>query len=634
MSDNNLSIDLINLSNRSRHALHKNGINTVGEMLMLDEEAIYKIPNLGAKSVADILSAIEKYKNMDLSAEQENDAEEDEKSFREWLDAEETRKLIKEYLKEKNITTDALELLSAKSYNILLFAGISKVDQIMFLSAEELLSIHGMDERSAAEIVKCCERHIRSIRVELQDFAARKKASESKLTSVKNMLLMPEYRELIRDYVKNNDIAVPKMGLSARSVNCLMRDKRANMSDILFMSESELQAVKSMGAASVKEILKRRSDYLLEHEEDIIAYCNGSEEALIKDSAIRKQILALYYEFPFRGYNLGMIMEKCSMPKEVTEERYKKVIGQMIAKGELEYVDYYCYRAYPVFSEYVNKCEKINDRERDFVAKRLKGITLEAIAQDYGLTRERVRQVVKKALGKVKNECYLEFGTETFDEDFYKYLYENYSLDKQDAAEWLGLSEEIWNYLSLNDCKPGTMDLSKATEDVRNLTAGIRIKIRNYLNRDRILINGTWVEKSRLMLEEVAAKELCSDAVPFEDFFKPFFYGGISAADMRTDIKETENGYEMQVDLPGFEKKDIEVSLKNGYLTVNAKKQDKEEDKHKYVRRERNYSCSRSYYVGEGIKEEDVKAKYDNGILSLSVPKETKEIPSGRISIE
>ena len=121
---------------------------------------------------------------------------------------------------------------------------------------------------------------------------------------------------------------------------------------------------------------------------------------------------------------------------------------------------------------------------------------------------------------------------------------------------------------------------------------------------------------------------------PFEDFFKPFFYGGVRASDMRTDIKETENGYEMQVDLPGFDKNDINVTLKNGYLTINAKKQDKEEDKHNYVRRERNYSCSRSYYVGEGVTEKDVKAKYDNGTLTLSVPKETKEIPSGNISIE
>ena len=121
---------------------------------------------------------------------------------------------------------------------------------------------------------------------------------------------------------------------------------------------------------------------------------------------------------------------------------------------------------------------------------------------------------------------------------------------------------------------------------------------------------------------------------PFEDFFKPFFYGGVKAADMRTDIKETEKGYEMQVDLPGFDKKDIKVTLKDGYLTVHAQKEEKEEDKHNYVRRERNYSCSRSYYVGRGVKEEDVKAKYDNGILTLDVPKESKELPSGNISID
>ncbi len=121
---------------------------------------------------------------------------------------------------------------------------------------------------------------------------------------------------------------------------------------------------------------------------------------------------------------------------------------------------------------------------------------------------------------------------------------------------------------------------------------------------------------------------------PFEDFFKPFFYGGIAAADMRTDIKETENGYEMQVDLPGFDKSDINISLKNGYLAVNATKQEKEEDKKGYVRRERSCSCSRSYYVGNHVKEEDVKAKYDNGILSIAVPKEAKEIPSKHISIE
>ena len=120
----------------------------------------------------------------------------------------------------------------------------------------------------------------------------------------------------------------------------------------------------------------------------------------------------------------------------------------------------------------------------------------------------------------------------------------------------------------------------------------------------------------------------------FSDFFAPtFFKGGKNA--MSTDVKEDEKGYELSIDMPGFEKKDIELSLDNGYLTVSAKREEKEEDEKSYVRRERNFSCSRSYYVGENVTEDDVKAKYDKGILTLAVPKKEKVIETKKhIEIE
>lgn len=122
---------------------------------------------------------------------------------------------------------------------------------------------------------------------------------------------------------------------------------------------------------------------------------------------------------------------------------------------------------------------------------------------------------------------------------------------------------------------------------------------------------------------------------PFEDFFKPLFYGADRRGNMRTDIKETDKEYLMKVDLPGFDKKDIKLTLNNGYLTVEAESREEEEDRRGYLRQERSYSCSRSYYVGDNVKEEDVKAKYENGILSLSVPKkEEREIRGGNIEIE
>ena len=102
-------------------------------------------------------------------------------------------------------------------------------------------------------------------------------------------------------------------------------------------------------------------------------------------------------------------------------------------------------------------------------------------------------------------------------------------------------------------------------------------------------------------------------------------YGKNAQNVMKTDVKETDEGYEVDIDLPGFKKDEISAQLDNGYLTISASKGlDKEEkDKQgKYIRRERfSGAMSRSFYVGDGITQEDIKAKYEDGILRLSVPK-------------
>ena len=113
----------------------------------------------------------------------------------------------------------------------------------------------------------------------------------------------------------------------------------------------------------------------------------------------------------------------------------------------------------------------------------------------------------------------------------------------------------------------------------------------------------------------------------FDEFFKPAFFGGVQVSNMKTDLKENDKEYELSIDMPGYEKSDINLTLENGYLTVTAKREEKEEDEKNYVRRERSYSCSRSYYVGDSVTEEDVKAKYLNGTLNLIVPKKEKQIP-------
>ena len=134
----------------------------------------------------------------------------------------------------------------------------------------------------------------------------------------------------------------------------------------------------------------------------------------------------------------------------------------------------------------------------------------------------------------------------------------------------------------------------------------------------------------------------------FDDFFAdPFsimpafpshdaLYGKHGKNLMKTDVRETEDTYELDIDLPGFKKDEVNLELKDGYLTIQAAKGlDKEEPekKGKYIRQERYAgACSRSFYVGEHVEPEDIRAKFENGILQISLPKAAKkQLPKSNV---
>lgn len=115
----------------------------------------------------------------------------------------------------------------------------------------------------------------------------------------------------------------------------------------------------------------------------------------------------------------------------------------------------------------------------------------------------------------------------------------------------------------------------------------------------------------------------------FDEMFRDPFFTRQDSRLMRTDIKNKDGNYLVDIDLPGYDKEDIHLGMENGYLTVHAttkKETNSEKDNGTYVHQERYVGeCARSFYVGENVKEEDVKASFKNGTLHLEFPKEKQK---------
>lgn len=140
------------------------------------------------------------------------------------------------------------------------------------------------------------------------------------------------------------------------------------------------------------------------------------------------------------------------------------------------------------------------------------------------------------------------------------------------------------------------------------------------------------------MLPSIFGEDLFDDM--FDDMYgmRPFFgnhnplYGKNAKNLMKSDVRETEDAYELDIDLPGFKKDEVSLKLEQGYLTISAAKgldKDDENKNGRYIRRERyTGACSRSFYVGDQLKPEDVSAKFEDGILKIHLPKAAPELPA------
>ena len=520
-------IDNIGLSTRASNALHRAGVKTVGEMMGHTEKTLSEIRNMGRKSIDEVLQKIDEYRKYnsegglpdveDPEAGAVSDIPDD---FGTWCGTGEGRAFIQSWLTDNKVKTASLELLSAKAYNYLLINKLTELGQIIFLSAEELMEIPRMDSSSAEEIARSCGLYLKDHEgIILEDLKRKQKEVFcTKEKSLRELLYSLNNHERVLLYVKANDCDVEKIGFNIRAKNLLMKNGLFKISDFIFVTEKEMRSFKGMGAGSLEEIQSFIDDYLIKNEARLRAFCNGDDGVICDAEAVKTIVLDTYNKIGFDGLSLRELREKSDMPKQVPDKLIKSVLGSLLADGTLEYVDFRCYRIYPKFSDYLAMCSQNGQRNREIIGYRLQGETLESIASNYNMTRERVRQIVQKSIQKIKDQFRADTGMEWFDEDYYQYFYETYAFDKNDAGPWLGISKATLGYLELTCAERGTRDLQEAVDDYHHLDYGFRLKIKNYLNRNKLFLDGKWVEKKRANLEEYIVRKYCRDTVSYEEF--------------------------------------------------------------------------------------------------------------------
>ena len=505
-----VSIDVLHLSRRSQNALHRHEIHTVEELCKYSEEDLNSIRNLGEKSIDEILETINKIKVEGLSSfvseTVSDNLDNDIDDFESWIQNKSNKDKIKDLLEKSKTSIDILKKLDAKSYNILKFNNFDFIYQFIFMTEEELMNIPRMNSDIVADIMVVCN-----------DFLLENKNGfKNKIQEIPidMFVKLPENMDAVLAYVNEFNVSIDEMNLSARPYNRLKAAGYEKLSDIILLDKDIIASLPSMGKASLDEILNKIDKYLSDNENAIRAAIAGDKSAFINEKSIESKILRLYNKDYFVGYSFKDFISLLDVSEDtIPLEVLKDIIGKLLSKGELEYVDYRCYRNYDKFADVVKECPVISERSRDCILKKLSGYTLESIGQELDVTRERVRQIIKKDREKVKNWHCSSKGKKVFDEDYYAYLYTTYFIDRDKCDD-----KYLLHYFDLFDYKQGDKDIHLSIEDYKNIDVGLRQRIEIGLNKNKVYIDGEWVEATRKELEKFVIKKFCKDSVCFDDY--------------------------------------------------------------------------------------------------------------------
>ena len=428
---------------------------------------------------------------------------------------------LRNFLMEKNVEIADLNM-SVRSYNALRRGKIKFLHEAVFYYPDKFDDFRNLGRKSIDEICHIIEEYVSSNYSEFETFdntgivpceKSLEDESDPFSLSIKQLLLHPKYKDKAVEFLNANEILVEEMMLSNRSVGALKRAGHNTFLDVLKIYPNDIASLQNIGAKSIDDIKERTEFYISKLQHTVSTYCSGDSSAMYSDDFVFDKVMSCFENAGFRGISFKEIVSV--FPENFDESRIKKCIGTMLADRKLEYVDFRLYRVYPSVFKAING-SLLDLDNKEIMLERFKGVSLEEIGKQLNLTRERVRQKYSKSIDKLRVEIYGKYGSKLFDEDYYAYLYSNYEVTKELWLDFLGVSDATFGYLT-NSLSKGTQTIENALND-SNVDLNLKFKIQDYLNRNKIMIDGNFIENQRAYIEDYALAKLCREETTYDNF--------------------------------------------------------------------------------------------------------------------
>ena len=533
LDENKLSINELILSSHAYNTLKLNQIHKLSDVLFLSKYSLSRLKYITESIVNEILRACSFYirSNKDVfeayidSYIQQSAAISESATE---LSIDEVRSIltgvnkeeVKKELARQNVLVEQLNL-STRAYNVLKRNRINSLLDALDYYPDKFSELKNIGNKTVEEINRTIEEFISRM-------LAFDRTSETGFTTpptvpsepetVRDALMNPLYREKAFDYIRLFDVPISAMHLSVRTYHAMVRENLTTLSRILTRYPFDSTVFPGVGAKSIAELSHCVEDLLIQKDKGLLFYLNDDMDSLYSEDSIKDEILNSYNQDPYHGYSLSDFV--AMMGDKISEQKIKHVVGTLLAENKLEYVDYRCYKVYLSFYTYLREyIEHSDGQERSVDALKLlyEGKTLEEIAKVAGITRERVRQLAARELNKLREAYLNSYNTEFFDEDFYSYFFETYSVNKECWVEYIGIDENAYVYLKRSYKRGKDASFEHILSDEK-VPASIKIRIMDFIQKDTVVIDGQSFPPQRSIIEEYIITTYCKEDTKWDDF--------------------------------------------------------------------------------------------------------------------